>query len=85
MSIRAGVGSVVDGLQSVTHLWSASNAPLDADGAHRLPSLLTRELEEIKDVVYEGMPFSFSELVSGLLLLRFHGAHFFYSLRISMP
>ncbi|KAI0302469.1 heme peroxidase [Russula brevipes] len=62
MSIRAGVDSVVDGLQSAAQRWSASRAPLDTHGAHPVPSLLTRSLEEIKNVVDEGPPFSLSDL-----------------------
>jgi hypothetical protein len=64
MSIRAGVDSVVDGLQSAAQRWSASRAPLDTHGAHPVPSLLTRSLEEIKNVVDGGPPFSLSDLVS---------------------
>jgi hypothetical protein len=67
MSLRAGVDSVVDGLQSASQFWSASRAPLDIHGAHPVPSLLTRSLEEIKNVVDEGPPFSLSDLVSVFL------------------
>jgi hypothetical protein len=63
-SLRAGVDSVVGGLQSAAQFWSASRAPLDAHGAHPVPSLLSRSLEEIRNVVDEGAPFSLSDLVS---------------------
>jgi hypothetical protein len=62
-SLRAGVDSVVGGLQSAAHLWSASRAPLDPDGGHPVPSLLSRSLEEIRNVIDEGPPFSPSDLV----------------------
>jgi hypothetical protein len=63
-SIRAGVDSFVGGLQSAAHLWSPSRAPLEPDGTHRIPSLLNRSLEEIRNVVDERTPFSLSDLVS---------------------
>jgi hypothetical protein len=64
-SIRAGVDSFVGGLQSAAHLWSPPRAPLDPhDGAHPVPPLLKRSLEEIRDVVNESTLFSFSDLVS---------------------
>ncbi len=62
-SLRAGVDSVVGGLQSTAYFWSASRAPLDVHGAHPVPSLLSRSLEEIRNVVDEGAPFSLSDLV----------------------
>jgi hypothetical protein len=62
-SLRAGVDSVVGGLQSAAYYWSASRAPLDAHGAHPVPSLLSRSLEEVRNVVDEGAPFSLSDLV----------------------
>lgn len=62
-SLRAGVDSVVGGLQSAAYRWSASGAPLDTHGAHLMPSLLSRSLEEIRNVVDEGAPFSLSDLV----------------------
>lgn len=62
-SLRAGVDSVVGGFQSAAYFWSASRAPLDSDGAHPVPSLLSRSLEEIRNVVDEGAPFSLSDLV----------------------
>jgi len=62
-SLRAGVDSVVGGLQSAAYFWSASRAPLDTHGAHPVPSLLSRSLEEIRNVVDEGAPFSLSDLV----------------------
>jgi linoleate 10R-lipoxygenase len=62
-SIRAGVDSFVGGLQSAAHLWSPPRAPLDPhDGAHPVPPLLKRSLEEIRDVVNESTLFSFSDL-----------------------
>jgi hypothetical protein len=62
-SIRAGVGSFVGGLQSASHFWSPSRAPLDDHGAHQIPSLLRRSLEDIRDGVDEGPAVSLSELV----------------------
>ena len=62
-SLRAGVDSVVGGLQSAAYLWSASRVPLDTHGAHPVPSLLSRSLEEIRNVVDEGAPFSLTDLV----------------------
>ena len=62
-SLRAGVDSVVGGLQSASHFWSASRAPLDTHGAHPVPSLMSRSLEEIRNAVDEGAPFSLSDLV----------------------
>lgn len=70
-SIRAGVDSFVGGLQSATHFWSASRAPLDAHGAHPIPSLLRRSLEDIRNVVDEGPPFSLSDLVG----IAYHRVH----------
>ena len=69
-SLRAGVDSVVGGLQSAAHYWSASRAPLDAHGAHPVPSLLSRSLEEIRNVVDEGAPFSLSDLVGIVYLAQ---------------
>lgn len=79
-SLRAGVDSVVGGFQSAAYFWSASRAPLDSDGAHPVPSLLSRSLEEIRNVVDEGAPFSLSDLV-GLLIIRVHIA---YRLHLSL-
>ena len=62
-SIRAGMDTFIGGLQSASHFWSASRAPLDSDGAHPVPSLLSRSLEDIRNVVDEGPPFSLSDLV----------------------
>ncbi len=62
-SLRTGVDSFVGGLQSAAHFWSASRAPLDTYGAHPVPSLLSRSLHEIRNVVDEGPPFSLSDLV----------------------
>lgn len=69
-TLRKRMHSVVGGLQSAAHYWSASHAPLDTDGGHRAPSLLSRSLEEIKNVVDEGPPFSISDLVG----IAFHVA-----------
>jgi hypothetical protein len=62
-SIRSGMDSFVGGLQSATHFWSASRAPLDTYGAHPIPPLLSRSLEEISNVLDEGAPLSLSQLV----------------------
>jgi hypothetical protein len=70
MSLRSRVDHVVDGLQTASHFWSASRAPLDNGGGYPVPSLLNRSLEEIKDIVDEGPPFSISDLVGGGFLLR---------------
>jgi hypothetical protein len=76
-SLRAGVDTVVGGLQSATYFWSASRAPLDAHGAHPVPSLLSRSLEEIRNVVDEGAPFSLSDLV-GIVYLASRRLHLLY-------
>jgi len=62
-SLRAGVDSFVGGLQSATHFWSASRAPLNNDGAHPVPPLLSRPLEEIRNVIDHGPHPLLSELV----------------------
>jgi hypothetical protein len=77
-SLRAGVDSVVGGLQSAAYFWSASRAPLDTHGARPVPSLLSRSLEEIRNVVDEGAPFSLSDLV-GIVIS--HNAYTYLSLR----
>jgi len=76
-SLRAGVDSVVGGLQSTAYFWSASRAPLDVHGAHPVPSLLSRSLEEIRNVVDEGAPFSLSDLV-GIVYLAAQRLHLLY-------
>jgi hypothetical protein len=70
MSLRNRVDHVVDGLQSASHFWSASRAPLDNGGGRPLPPLLNRSLEEIKNIVDEGAPFTPADLVGAGLLLR---------------
>lgn len=61
-SLRTGMDTFVGGLQSAASYWSAYRAPFDADG-HRVPSLLSRSFEEIKNVVEEGPPLSISDVV----------------------
>jgi len=62
MSLRNRVDHVVDGLQSASHFWSASRAPLDNGGGRPLPPLLNRSLEDIKNIVDEGAPFTLADL-----------------------
>ncbi|KAI9454114.1 heme peroxidase [Russula earlei] len=61
MSVRA-VDAVFDGLQSAAQLWSTSRAPVDSYGAHQIPSLFEREIEEIKNVIENGPALTPGEL-----------------------
>jgi hypothetical protein len=70
MSLRSSVDHVVDGLQTASHFWSASRASLDNGGGHPAGTVLNRSLEEIKDIVDHGPPFSPADLVGGGFLLR---------------
>jgi hypothetical protein len=58
-SLCAGVDYIVGGLQSATQFWSTSHA----HGVHPVTSLLSRSLEEIRNVVDGGTSFSLSDLV----------------------
>lgn len=62
-SIRAGLDSFIGGLQTGSQFWSNSRAPLDSHGGHPVPSVLSRSLEDIRNAVDEGPPFSLSDLV----------------------
>ncbi|KAH9961421.1 heme peroxidase [Lactifluus volemus] len=62
MDIRGGVDSVLNRLHSAAEYVSASEAPLDTHGAHPVPSLLTRSIDDIKNVIDKGPPFSLSDL-----------------------
>src|SRR5579863_244457 len=70
MSLRSRADHVIDGLQSASHFWGASRAPLDNGGHRPLPPLLNRSLKEIKNILDEGQPFSLSDLVGGGFLLK---------------
>jgi hypothetical protein len=63
IGIRDKVDSVVDGLQSATHLLSTSRAPLDAHGRRPTPPLLERSFEDLKSVIEHGPAFSISDIV----------------------
>jgi hypothetical protein len=69
MDIRESVDSVLNRLQSAAEYVSASEAPLDTHGAHPVPSLLTRSIDDIKNVLNKGPPFELSDLVSARLRL----------------
>jgi linoleate 10R-lipoxygenase len=64
MSLRDGVDSVLTKLQSAAEYVTASEAPLDTQGAHPVPSLLSRSFEEIKNAVDKGPPFTPADIVS---------------------
>ena len=70
MSLRSRVDHVVDGLQTASHFWATSRAPLDNGGGRPVPSLLSRSLEEIRNVVDDGPPIPIADLVGGGFLLR---------------
>ncbi|KAI0265719.1 heme peroxidase [Gloeopeniophorella convolvens] len=59
---RNETDSVLSSLQSAASYISSSTAPLDTDGAHPVPSLLSKSLEDIRDVVDHGPAFSLSDL-----------------------
>jgi hypothetical protein len=89
MAIRESVDSVLNRLHSAAEYVSASEAPLDTHGAHPVPSLLTRSIDDIKNVVDKGPPFTLSDLVSACLPCFFYIAYSSYfldnSLRMSTP
>ncbi len=65
MSLRARVDRAVE---NAAKLFGDSSPPLDAYGAHPVPSLLTQEVIIIKNAIDHGPPFSLSDLVRGFLL-----------------
>jgi hypothetical protein len=84
MDIRGGVDSVLNRLHSAAEYVSASEAPLDTHGAHPVPSLLTRSIDDIKNVIDKGPPFSLSDLVSACLPCFFDIAYSSYFLDNSL-
>ncbi|KAH9010472.1 heme peroxidase, partial [Lactarius pseudohatsudake] len=62
MSLRDQVDRAVDGLQTAAQYIAASSAPLHTYGARPVPSLLSRSLTDIRNVVDHGPAFSLSDL-----------------------
>ncbi|KAI9450785.1 heme peroxidase [Lactarius psammicola] len=62
MSLRDQVDHAFDGLQIATQHLAASNAPLHTYGAHPVPPLLTRPLNDIRNAVDHGPAISLSDL-----------------------
>ena len=49
--------------ESDSKMFDRAREPVDLEGGYYVPSLLTRSIEDVKNLVEKGMPFSVDDIV----------------------